>query len=359
MKHQIQLPKSASRLLLATLALSVSVVFAACSPQDAMPESPKLEPAGQPEKISTNEAANFNPKVDILFVIDDSGSMGGEQGSLALNIPKFIGEIQKSSILDYHIGVTSSTYDSYARTNCGGNGRACGQGKLHGGDANVPFITRKTPNGLKILADNMILGTSGSALERFFSPVMAALSAPLVNGENAGFYRPDASLVVIFITDAEDQSTGVSSDDYLKFVWALKNGDQRKVLTYGAIIPVGAQTGNDCSRDEMAEPVELTAAISKSNGSYFDLCGTDYGLQLGLMAADLAQKVSKVLYLNRAPDLNSISVYFGTQKIENDLRNGWTYDASRNALVFGEDLVLSEQPEGTTLTVNFNAAQYK
>ena len=342
-----------SKSLVAALALTA---FAGCAE-----ESPKLKGFQSAEKITTTEAANFNPKVDILFVIDDSGSMGTQQASLAANIPKFIAEIEKSSILDYHIGLTTSSFDGYSRSGCSSGTYACGGGVLHGGVSKTPFVTRKTPNGLKILAENMIVGTSGSATERFFAPVVAALSAPLVNTDNAGFYRQDATLVVIFITDAEDQSNNMKAADYLKFVWGLKNDDTKKVLNYGAIIPVGRATGPGCYRDDgdSGQPIELTEAIVKTNGSFFDLCGSDYGTELGLVASDVAQKVSKVLYLNRAPDPKSITVRYGTQVIPEDRLKGWWLDIRRNALVFGDELELTVQPEGTNLEVNFNAAGYE
>jgi hypothetical protein len=334
--------------------LSAVLTTAGCSP-----ESPNLKGFESAEKIQTSEAANFSPKVDILFVVDDSISMDGEQANLAANIPLFVSEIEKSRILDYHIGVITSSFDGNNQYGCGpGKVRACGDGVLNGGDSGITFVQRSTPNLLTVLSENLLVGTRGSTTERFFSPVRAALTSPLINKENAGFYRDDASIVVIFITDTEDQSANFGPVDFNKFLVDLKQGDDKKVLVYGAYMPKGRPNVGTCSRDD-AFNGRLEEAIRLSNGSSFDICSPSFGSDLGLVATDVAQKVSQILYLNRAPDPKSIRVNYGSQVIPNDLRKGWTYDPSRNALVFGDELELTAQPPGTTLEVNFNAARYE
>lgn len=50
-----------------------------------------------------------NKDVDILFVIDDSGSMGDEQGTLAANFPAFIEVLERDGVeANYRIGVTTT-----------------------------------------------------------------------------------------------------------------------------------------------------------------------------------------------------------------------------------------------------------
>lgn len=335
--------------------LSIALI-AACSP-----ESPKLkeQPTGKRESVKdVDETAKFNPKVDILFVIDDSGSMSTHQDNLSRNIPLFTAAIQANTILDYHIAVTSSTFNNGNPQHCmTGIARACGQGVLHGGISGINYIERSTPNGIAVLAQNMKIGTSGDSSERFFAPVRAALSQPLVDGLNKGFYRPDAALVVIFVTDAEDQSMNFGPDDYERFLVGLKKGDASRALTYGVII--GSTDGSGCARDESTLPTRIEKAITNMGGSQFGLCDADFGTKIANLAYDLVQKVSKVMYLTRAPDPSTISVTFGTQTIPNDLDEGWTYDPVRNALIFGDKLELTKQPDGTELEVTFIAAQYE
>src|SRR5687768_15169435 len=56
------------------------------------------------------DAADRCQEMDILFVIDNSGSMGEEQANLGTNFPTFIQVIEESG-LDYRVAVTSSGVD--------------------------------------------------------------------------------------------------------------------------------------------------------------------------------------------------------------------------------------------------------
>ncbi len=86
-------------------------LFIACSP-----ESPKLVPpqTAKPEQVRDTSGIkiSFNRSVDILFVIDDSGSMSSHQFNLAKNIGLFTAGINSNQVLDYHIGVLTSNMDT-------------------------------------------------------------------------------------------------------------------------------------------------------------------------------------------------------------------------------------------------------
>src|SRR5688500_7280074 len=55
---------------------------------------------------STVDAAGCS-KMDLLFVIDNSGSMGQEQANLIANFPMFIQVLDQSG-LDYRVAVTTT-----------------------------------------------------------------------------------------------------------------------------------------------------------------------------------------------------------------------------------------------------------
>jgi hypothetical protein len=205
------------------LALMTTVGFiTACSP-----ESPKLVPLpeAKPERVRDTSGikVSFNRSVDILFVIDDSGSMSGHQFNLAKNIGLFTAGINANQVLDYHIGVLTSNMDSSPWRPAPGYGW---KGELNG---TTKFITKKTPNASRELEANLKPGIDGSGTEVFFTPVQAALTPPLVGGVNAGFYRPDSYLALVFLTDAEDQSR-LSASDFYKFLLNLKKAMRIKSL---------------------------------------------------------------------------------------------------------------------------------
>lgn len=299
-------------------------------------------------KDSGGNKVSFNRAVDILFVIDDSGSMQGHQANLAKNVKLFTQGITGNQILDYHIGVVTSNMDSP-----GWNPKPgfAFKGELWG---TTKFITKQTVQGAAELEKNLQPGTNGSATEMFFSPVQAALTPPMLTGPNAGFYRPDAYLAVIFLTDSEDQSS-LSANDFYRFLLNLKGGDTSKIITYGVNIPT---TDHSCDRSGEPEPNKLEAFYKLSSAKTLGLCDADFGTKLAELGDDLARRVGSVLYLTRPAQPDTITVTYGTQTVPNDPRFGWVYDPVRNALIFGEEIDLLPEPQGTQVEVDFIAAEY-
>lgn len=325
----------------------LSLVISSCSP-----DSPKMQavPDLTNEKVvKDNDYMVRDPKVDILFVVDSSGSMDGHQKNLAANVGRFISAFFNRVTIDYHIGVLSTDMDFGFSSKC------CG--RLLGDPA---FIDKSTPSPGTDLAARLIVGTNGSGVERSFDPVIAALSSPLDTTANVGFLRPDAHLAVIFITDAEDQSknSGIALYDHL-----LKlKGKREKILAYGAVIPSG-YNDSVCGRDEYGKEPRLieqflTMTINKGN-NIFNLCAHDFGDKLAKVAEDLAKQVSNTIYLSRAPIISTIRVFFGTQEIPSDPIYGWSFDAELNAIYLGSKIELDPtQPDGTKIRVDFEAASY-
>jgi len=327
--------------------MTVVGLITACSP-----ESPKLvpPPEAKPERVRDTSGikVSFNRSVDILFVIDDSGSMSGHQFNLAKNIGLFTAGINANQVLDYHIGVLTSNMDSPPWRPAPGYGW---KGELNG---STKFITKKTPNASRELETNLKPGIDGSGTEVFFTPVQAALTPPLVNGANAGFYRPDSYLALVFLTDAEDQSR-LSASDFYKFLLNLKKGDADKIITYGVHIPSNISS---CPRSGEPMPKKLEEFFKLTNATAFGLCDADFGVKLAELGADLVRRVSSVLYLSRPAQPHTIKVTFGTQTIPNHPDKGWIFDPSRNAILFGEEIELLPEPTGTEIEVDFVAAEY-
>lgn len=323
------------------LLLSGLLVLGACSP-----EAPMLIPKPEVtnDKVSTDtDSLTFTPKVDILFVIDDSGSMGSHQSNLAANVNKFISAFSATMQIDYQVGVVSTDMSDYTRA-----GRLVGP---------IRYVTPSTPNGMAVMASNIMVGTSGDWEEKSFDPIVAALSNPLVSGYNAGFYRPEAHLAIIFITDAEDQSR-IDATSLYDFLKTLK-GTPDKVLAYGVIVPSNV---SNCQRDETTLPRKIETFLSfpvNAGNNLMSLCDPNFGTKLADLSKDIAKFVGGIVYLNRAPVPSTIQVVFGTQIIPPGPKKGWTFDPSRNAIILGDEIQWSTQPAGTKLKVNFEAAQFE
>jgi hypothetical protein len=179
---------------------------------------------------------NLNRDIDILWVIDNSGSMRQEQESLARNFPEFIDVLNtiEGGLPDIHMGIISSnvgTGDDGLESNCEDDGD---NGILQVGTCpaltgGVRFIediaidddgTNRQKNYSGDLADQFScmaqLGIGGCGFEQHLESMRRALEN---TDENAGFLREDAFLAVIFIQDEDDCSAsntalfGGSRDD--------------------------------------------------------------------------------------------------------------------------------------------------
>lgn len=181
-------------------------------------------------------------KTDILFVIDDSGSMADEQDNLSANLGAFIDRLATLPIQDdYQIAVTTTDVDDYG----GGTAFAVGpetgnpfpQGALVAvtqdatgtgirGDLVYDLATYGTTNGwggprilvkgaptlIQDFKANVLVGTSGSGKEQPFRAARMALTDRILDGTNAGFLRPGARLAVIVVSDEDDCSDSPPTD---------------------------------------------------------------------------------------------------------------------------------------------------
>lgn len=327
------------------------LLSAACSD-----DAPKdyFAPFTKDKKVTDGNASDvFDPKADILFVVDNSGSMDGHQRNLAANVSLFTSIFLQNSILDYNIGVITTDSEGFL-----GSADCCG--KLVG---STRIVTKTTPSSNAVLQNNLMVGISGSGREAPFETLSMATEAGMLSGWNAGFVRPSAALIVIFITDAEDQSQGISPQSMLAQLLALKNNDKRRVLSYGAIIP---STVNNCTRDSSDTPVRLETFLDivpngKGAGgvgnNVVSLCAPDYGQRLAEFALQIVDSISSTIYLTRLPDPKSLRVTYGSIELPMDPKVGWSYSPEKNVIFLGPDIDWASQPPGSKVEVHYKEAR--
>ena len=309
----------------------------------------KLDEAPRPkvkieDKIS-DVTLTFEPKVDILFVIDNSGSMGSHQYNLARQVNNFSHQITKNVLLDYHIGVLTSDMEK--------NG-----GELIGAP---PWVDKTTINGSQVLAERLQPGSNGYFNEMFFEPLVASLESPLVDGVNKGFYRSEAFLAVVFITDAAIEGP-LSARATYDFLMQLKQNDKEKLAAYAAIIP--PENPNNCATDNQWNERNLNRFIEFLNffdntgwgKTYFDLCSQTFGEDLARIGEDLENRIDLFIPLKEYPVVETLKVRYGHQDIPPDESVGWSYNAERVGILLGKGLVLDEQP-GAELIINYIPAK--
>ncbi|MFS4460134.1 VWA domain-containing protein [Bdellovibrio sp. HCB2-146] len=320
---------------------AVLFILAGCDTNSATKLVPKPVIPDVEYSEKPTDVAYFSPKVDILFVIDNSGSMSSVQKSLETNAYMFADALSKMPVLDYHVGVISTDMERYTES-----------GKLQGYPS---YVERTTPNLVQSLSRRMVLGTGGSVTEVMFTPVMAALSPALEAGENAGFYRQDAYLAIIIITDANEQSR-TSPKEFMDFL-IRKKVDKRKILGYGVIRTVAnakvCTAGEDVD-SKLEEFLAMTANGNAKQDNILSLCSTDYGTKLAEFAQDIVERSAGSVKLGRIPKRETIRVKWGTQEIPNDYHMGWTYRDATNTIEFGHQIQWSQQPDGTQLSIVYD-----
>ncbi|HIN86970.1 MAG TPA: VWA domain-containing protein, partial [Myxococcales bacterium] len=158
-------------------------------------------------------------EVDVLFVVDNSGSMSEEQNSLASNFGSFVSAAQMWST-NYQIGVVSTDMEEFNDM----RGRLLGDPRYVG------------PAQVNQFKGNVKVGDNGSGTEQGLVAAQTALSMPLVanpdnpkvcttnadcnkplecvpavdsnnsycGGWNMGFLRKNAALEIVFVSDEED-----------------------------------------------------------------------------------------------------------------------------------------------------------
>lgn len=197
----------------------------------------------KPMPVAENvQLRELNPirNVDILFVIDNSGSMQEEQRNLAQNFSAFMDELRKIEGADLQIAVTSTDLGGGAMNDrptcavvggdrgvfCGVRGKDCRTCGLNQGRflvyRNNGAQTNFTGNITTAFSCMASIGTNGCSFEHSLEAIRRSLTAP----ENRGFVRANSYLAIVIITDEDDcsappNSTMFAMDDPAQ-EWSLR-----------------------------------------------------------------------------------------------------------------------------------------
>ena len=274
------------------------------------------------------------PKLNILFVVDNSGSMKPYQEKMAANIELFAEKFFSNSRIDYRIGVVP-VYDSkylndekvYPRV---GKRKMNALGELTPlkGFSEVEsqqlqpseklFITPSTPNAAKVLKETVLLGVQwGPEAEESFSPVLAVTNNKINSEKNENFYQSDAYLAVIFLTDADDVTPGLSAESFYNELVHLKNDDPSKIII-AAATPDLENHSKECSKDGLGPIQALPSLLSISSGIHVDLCSKNFGNSLAELGDLILTRVNTYkTQLSFTPDITTLKVYVGEKNQTN------------------------------------------
>jgi hypothetical protein len=355
--------KQFNALAYAGQAIVLAIVLVGCGNND-----PSLSLSSDSNEFYQDvESKALNSKIDILWVVDNSGSMDTSQVNVANNFQSFINDFQNKGY-DYRIAVT--TTEAY-RALYGGSPSQFSKfrdGTNATSHSGVFIIEPDTPDLTNVFMTNILQGTSGSGNERAFQSITAALDEPL----NAGFLRPDAFLSVVIVSDEDDFSADTQSwitsysdsrlhsvqryVDYLDTVKDVQPGVQSYSVSAVAIF-------DEACRDELN--LSWTGRlIGQRYGELVDATGGVKGSLCGDFASTLATVAENVLtlatqfYLTRVPIESSIVVKLNgvvVPKSEGNANGGWKYLSETNSIQFTGDYI---PQAGAKINVDFDPVAF-
>ena len=292
--------------------LGAFTMFSACQPQQF-----GLTPVAQ----EFGQKVTYSNDVDVLWVIDTSGSMDKHQNLLADQVGLFVNALNDTG-LNYHIAVTTMDMSATGE-----------KGKFIGTPA---ILTPATANLTSVLSQRLRIGGQGSPVERGLEGMKASLSAPLSTSLNKDFLRPNALLTVIFLSNEDDQST---PDNYQQFLDQLRpplaSGERSWVAEFIGV----TATDPSCKTSQWQQ-----AGYSEVGTKYAALADTSGGTSESICNADLATALTNVKArvlevitewrLDRVPKVESIKIVVDGVAVLQNSTNGWTYSSTTNSVRF-------------------------
>ncbi len=292
-------------------------------------------------------------KVDVLFVVDNSGSMMDEQQNLGQNFSAFLTHAIAAGV-DYHISVTTTGLErsSGGWAVCPGSAEGGENGRFFPVDGSSPrIITPTTQAAESVFARNTSVGVCHWN-EQGLEAMYRALSEPLVyNADdprtpqpldgNAHFLREDAKLAVIVVTDEEDFSPQ-PVPFYETFLLGLKGEERSKVL-FSAI--VGPSDLSTCPK------------ASSSGNRYIQLAQATGGVVESICTANWAASLEKLSESafgpNRAFELSEKPSDPSRIVVRVDgaeVTTGWRYDSGTNTVIFDAN---AAPPPGASVEITY------
>lgn len=262
--------------------------------------------------------------LDVLFVIDNSGSMNIFQQELSSQMSTFM-NVFNSLGADYHLAVITTDEARFSQYN------------------GYSWIDTTHPDPVQWIQSVISsIGIHGSGFEKGIEMAKYALEGDAAPGN--GYSRENATMVIIYVSDEPDHSQGSYASYYSFFDnFKLSNSLMRHFAVIGDS-PAGCSfyyLNRNRHIEFGAGYYEMT---QRYNGDWYSICSTDWGQQM----QNLANTVTTQRVFNieeNDPVENTITV-----TVNGQVSNNWAYDPLINSIVFNENAV----PEpGQTIEIEY------
>lgn len=253
--------------------------------------------------VDTFEQGGEFPKADVLFVVDDSSSMGEEQARLGASFSSFTA-VLGSTLADFRLAVTTT---DPARPGFVG-----------------PVLTAETPSLDDAFLAQVLVGTGGARTEEGLTQAVIAVQP----STSPGFLRDGARLVVIVFSDEDDHSP-LPVQSYVDELQSLAGAGGAFVHAIVGDLPAGCVAGVLAAD---AGP-RYAEAATLTEGRRASICAPDHAAFLEQIAFDIAGW-NDTFYLSRLPEPDTLLVHVDDVEIPERETDGWTWDIGENAIVF-------------------------
>jgi len=326
--------KKAYSILILTFAVLILTDFVSCSPVQFAKEQPPAQNSG-PNIVNPVSCSNglclqhhqdtitSGPaKADILFIVDNGGSVSDVQASIASRFSSFI---QGLSGIDYRIAITTTDVSSLASDTPGNfpsavnsNG-ALQDGKLIQFSTGDFFITSQTPNPQGVFGSNIQRPETANCVASNYQDSQcpsqdprAIYAANLFVGANYNaFLRANVPTTFVIISDDDERNTQDlapygypqgSNDLPSTLVSNFASHFPSNTLTVSALVIkpgdsacYNARNGRNGNPNLFGHYANIYAQlVNQTAGVLGSICAPDYAAELGAIAAAIpaAEQVS-------------------------------------------------------------------
>jgi hypothetical protein len=253
--------------------------------------------------------------IDVLWVIDNSSSMGQEQARVGEAVSAFFSWFTTLN-LDYHMGVITTDIVNPIYS-----------GRLVGSPT---YIDGSTEDPSADLSAAIAVGEDDMGNESGLRAAELALSEPLLSAENVGFLRSDARLAVIFLSDEPEQSD-YDSAHYISFFQTLK-ADPADILI-SAIVgdqDVGCANTCDGAPEDAQAGNKYLDVVNAFSGVFGSICSCELSPTLDEIGMETTRYIRSFLLSGVPSDPARIVVY-----VDSELSTDWAWVEASNEIVFG------------------------
>lgn len=259
---------------------------------------------------SVTETRTISTSIEILWVIDNSGSMQTKQSQVASAFSSFSGLFLQKG---YHFRMAIITTDAYM-----GNNR-----QVFRANCGSAILDENTTDLNTCFSTNIQQGTAGSGTECALNSIITAIESPVNSAYN--FPAENSFLRLIIIGDEDDSS--VLSGTTLQTVEYFHNYFESRYDTkaFSVSTPLGLGL--------FGEGIRIRQFVDGLSGLNFDIRATDFSDYLSTFATAIARDTTSIV-LSRNPAPGTLTVTIDTIPVSEDTINGWSYDTGTRTIYF-------------------------